>query len=338
MTTLTIERQLDQVSPQNSFQSLRESAIASTRAFLEKCRLAWEAKQAGVNQWRDAKELIGWNNHTAQPFLKLWQWVQDWNINIQNLLLLDSQTLLALRKKKYEEIWYNIKSKQMTVKQVREAMSKENKRLKKEKDEAAKSAPPRPITYRRNRYGIRTGFLELNAELVDRIESEYKSSGQPWHIFSQQFFTKEPPILPVIESDQAWYEAQEEMMRELEVHTKQDDNQYELMREASKLDLEISKYQGLQLDATESMFYNDAIQKREKLRLELRNLGVELYQKSAATLRIGTRIKVLSGLWKNQEGEITAQGSSSWDVMLDCHKNNEMPVATKLKPYQFEII
>ncbi|MDZ8104705.1 MAG: hypothetical protein RM338_03655 [Nostoc sp. DedQUE12a] len=60
----------------------------------------------GIEEWQQARELLQWNTHTANAYLKIGQWIADLKINSYNLELLDTNTIKTLCRNKYLEVWY----------------------------------------------------------------------------------------------------------------------------------------------------------------------------------------------------------------------------------------
>jgi len=163
MTTLPLERPIQQATTLNSSKSflteILEQATSATRSFLRECKNIWEAKQLSKSEWREIKQMLGWNNSTANPYIKVWQWISNLKVNTYNLELLDINTIKSLCCDRYLEIWHQLQSARMVVEDVRRQMADINK-----SDKALKK-PPKALEWEQNKYGD-----DSDARLVIRLE------------------------------------------------------------------------------------------------------------------------------------------------------------------------
>ena len=197
MITLAPERLTGQDAIAKSSKSflaeILEQASEATRSFLRKCKNIWEAKQLPKHEWREIKQMLGWSSHTANPYIKIWQWISDLQINSYNLELLDINTIKSLCCDRYLEIWHQLQSSRMVVEDVRSLMTDINKSLKKPKE------PPKAIEYQQTKYG-EDGDGRVIIRLEDaatgtELERQFKESGK----LSLAMFLKELLRRPMID-------------------------------------------------------------------------------------------------------------------------------------------
>ncbi|MCC5616353.1 hypothetical protein LC605_15000 [Nostoc sp. CHAB 5836] len=197
MTTLPLERPIEQGAIANSSKSfltqILEQATQATRSFLQSCKNIWEAKQLPKSEWDEIKQMLGWNNHTANPYIKIWEWISDSKVSPYNLELLDINTIKSLCSDKYLDIWYQLQSSRMVVKDVRALMTDINKSLK-----VAKK-PLKVLEWEQNKYG-EDGDARLIIRLEDRdtgveLERQFKESGK----VSVSLFLKELLRRPTVD-------------------------------------------------------------------------------------------------------------------------------------------
>ena len=181
MITLAAPVEIDQQAiaenPKHFFQEILESACSATRDFLRQCKNIWEAKQLPKGEWNEIKQLLGWNSHTANPYVKIWQWISDLKINSYNLELLDINTIKSLCSDRYLEVWHQLQSSRMVVEDVRSLMADINKSLKKPTE------PPKVFEYQQSKYG-EDGDGRVIIRLEDaatgvELERQFKQSGKP---------------------------------------------------------------------------------------------------------------------------------------------------------------
>jgi hypothetical protein len=180
MTTLPFARPIEQPAiakyPKSFLDEVLESACSATRDFLRQCKNIWEAKQLSKSEWHEIKQLLGWNGHTANPYIKIWQWISDLKINSYNLELLDINTIKSLCADKYLEVWHRIQTSRISVEDARAMMADINRATKKPKE------PPKVFEYQQSKYGedgdgrviIRLEDAATGAE----IERQFKESGK----------------------------------------------------------------------------------------------------------------------------------------------------------------
>ncbi|MCC5619432.1 hypothetical protein LC605_31105 [Nostoc sp. CHAB 5836] len=197
MTTLALDQAIEQGAIANSDKSfltqILEQATQATRSFLESCKNIWEAKQLPKSEWDEIKQMLGWNNHTANPYIKIWEWISDSKVSPYNLELLDINTIKSLCSDKYLDIWYQLQSSRMVVKDVRALMTDINKSLK-----VAKK-PAKVLEWEQNKYG-EDGDARLIIRLEDRdtgveLERQFKESGK----VSVSLFLKELLRRPTVD-------------------------------------------------------------------------------------------------------------------------------------------
>ncbi len=234
MTTLPLERTIQQGATPNFSENLLDSDDISiygemlneclrslTGAFLTACDAARllkskfdlaqtgstvkERKQARLDR-QEIQERYGWTANLVNSFSKVAESlsvVED----VQNLELLDINTLKSLCSDKFAPIVEQLKSDRLTVVEVRGQMTDINKALKEEQQ-----SQPKPMKqWRRTKEGRR--FLDLNgidADTGDEFDAKYKYSCMPLPLFIRDLLRQWKPDTYVVrqmgEEDYVWVE------------------------------------------------------------------------------------------------------------------------------------
>lgn len=266
MNTLAIVRPVEQQYSINFSDNLAEVLASVTRSILKGWQLLWQAFDK--QQWNDQKESLGWTAHTHKPYIRVWQWIEDYSIPTYNLELLDEKTLLELPAPKYSQLADRLKTERLTVAEVRSEMSaiaKELKTLKAMEREAQQELEGQqlfsPFEYHIDSKGNRLAQINVpNSELVDKLETEFKRSELPFAIFMNrtvELWQRENDNKPELNVRPSLpLEVQQAIARENRIH--------ELNAKFTDLDLEAVN------NPTSAV-----LEERELVRLELLALGIQ---------------------------------------------------------------
>lgn len=257
-------------SSKTILEELLEASSTATRSFLAQCQKLFEIKQLGTEQWKEAALILEWTSHTANAYLKIGKWIDNLKINTYNLELLDINTIKTLCCDKYLDIWYWLQSQRLAVTEVRISIRDINKQLRKAKE------PPKVLQWENN-----NGEPRLTIRLEDEdagleFEREFKKSGKVCVSFFLRELLRRPTLdEQLIPQQQEDYieEKSEELPEEIKAAIATEELIHQLNAEYSSLSREIKKFEN-RLDATETMMYNQAFERREEVKRQLRLYGI----------------------------------------------------------------
>ncbi|HYW18737.1 MAG TPA: hypothetical protein VE956_05365 [Nodularia sp. (in: cyanobacteria)] len=184
---------------QDIFSDLQQQVQQMTRAFIQMCLSAYLAKQTCKrSEWKAIEESLEWTAITATPYAKVGEFIVE--IELNNLDLLDCNTIKALCCDRFKPILERLKSERLTVAEVRQEMAAINKSMKKEK------RPQGILEWKRAKTGERSLIICVNdAEAGAEFEGRFKSSCLPLPWFLRRLLRQQP-----VQQDVTWQPASSE--------------------------------------------------------------------------------------------------------------------------------
>jgi hypothetical protein len=276
MPTVTSVDLLDQAAIANSFKDsfdeILELLCSGTRSFLNQCERIWKAKQLSKEEWAKIKQVLGWTDQTATPYIKVWDWIRRCNINTCNLELLDSRTLMSLCHKRYEDIWNWLQSRRMTVQESRELMADINKTLKKPKK------VPKVLEWEKDRDGFERLVIRLESpDTGSKLEKRFRESGEvSISAFLEVLMERSTLDEQVVAQHEfgGYLEQQvQELPKDIQAEIAKEELIHQLNADYSRLSADMATYHHRQ-DPTETMMYNQISQERELVVQQLASFGL----------------------------------------------------------------